>query len=125
MQQKKQSKEKLEKQTSKRGDGDDVLVLEPAAGDRLVAESFDCDFVGRVLGVEELDRVVGAQCSVFGLVDGAHAAHAEALHELQVPEDPADEGTRTGRLTGEIRDLRVEVLRAGRCACVYRRLRVW
>ena len=60
------------------GDGDAVLVAEAGAEQGLLMEAAAKVLVAAVVGVEDLDGDGGAEGHVAGLVDGAHAAAADA-----------------------------------------------
>ena len=63
------------------GDINDVFVSEFASGEGFAAEAFGGLSVGGELGVEDLDRKIGAEFSVFCAINDAEAAFTFALEE--------------------------------------------
>ena len=79
----------------------DVLVIDVLAGDRLALEALDQ--LGQLLhlGVQDLDRHLGAGHPVTGAEHGREAAHGDQLLEpVAIRDDTADEGR--GALLGGI-----------------------
>ena len=87
----------------------DVGVIEHGRGPRLALEALPgIGAFGRQLGRQELERDRASQLHVLGLVDRSHAALAELLEDLVLPDLSADE--RVGRGVG----FRVEAEPLGR-----------
>jgi hypothetical protein len=75
----------------------DVPVRDRSGQPQLAAEAFDRPFVGRDLGVEQLEGQLFADLGVVDLVDAAHAALAQVLDDLVA----AGEGLAGGKLARE------------------------
>jgi hypothetical protein len=73
-------------------DINDVFVSEFASSEGFAAEAFGGLSVGGELGVEDLDRKIGAEFSVFCAINDAEAAFSFALEEAIIANHASNKG---------------------------------